>query len=145
MSNVKQVKAGKLTINIGQASAQDQLELYYLVYPFAERLYNEVDDVPKLGVNELAKVLAFTGFEMMSKIANLALSRAFVHGTDTGLPVDATDFDGDIDAYHRLVCMAVEVNLASFFTRLSGERADRMKALKAQMKALEKAAEKTKG
>lgn len=129
MSNVKQITIGGITVNIGQALAKDQKKLYYLVYPIADRLYKEVDDVPELSVKELANVLGFIGFEHMEKIERLALSRAFVHGSETGQPVTEADFGNDIDAYHMLIAHAIEIQLASFFLRLSEERKDRLAKL----------------
>lgn len=126
MSNVKQITLGGITVNIGQALAKDQKKLYYAVYPIADRLYKEVDDVPELSVKELANVLGFVGFEHMEKIERLALSRAFVHSSEAGQPVTEADFGNDIDAYHTLIAHAIEVNLASFFTRLGEERKDRL-------------------
>lgn len=127
MSNVKQITIGGITINIGQALAKDQKKLYYLVYPIADRLYKEVDDVPELSVKELANVLGFIGFEHMEKIERLALSRAFVHGAEQ--PVTESDFNGNIDAYHTLIAHAVEVNLTPFFKRLAEERRERLAKL----------------
>ena len=129
MSNVKQITLNGITVNIGQALAKDQKKLYYAVYPIADRLYKEVDDVPELSVKELANVLGFIGFEHMEKIERLALSRAFVHGSETGQPVTEADFGNDIDAYHMLIAHAIEVNLASFFTRLAAERSERLAKL----------------
>jgi hypothetical protein len=126
MSNVKQITLGGITVNIGQAVAKEQKKLYYLVYPYADRLYKEVDDVPVLSVKELANVLGFVGAEAMERIEKLALSRTFVHGSESGQPITEADFGNDIDAYHSLICQAVEVNLASFFTRLGDERAERL-------------------
>ena len=129
MSNVKQITLSNITVNIGQALAKDQKKLYYAVYPIADRLYKEVDDVPELSVKELANVLGFVGFDHMEKIERLALSRAFVHGSETGQPVTEADFGNDIDDYHMLIAHAIEVNLASFFTRLGEERKDRLAKL----------------
>ena len=126
MSNVKQITLGGITVNIGQALAKDQKKLYYIVYPFADRLYREVDDMPELSVRELSNVLGHVGFEIMERIERLALSRAFVHGSESGQPVTEADFGNDIDAYHQLICQAIEVNLASFFTRLGEERSERL-------------------
>lgn len=128
MSTPKQITLGDVTVNIGQALAKDQKKLYYLVYPYADRMYKEVDDIPEITVKELANVLGFVGSDMMERIENLALSRTFVNGTDT--KVSEADFKNDIDAYHTLICHAIEVNLASFFTRLGAEREERLAARK---------------
>lgn len=124
MSQPKQITIGDVKVNIGQAVAKDQKKLYYMVYPYADRLYKEVDDIPELTVKELANVLGFVGSETMEKIENLALSRTFLDGTE--IRVSESDFKDDIDAYHMLICQAIEVNLASFFTRLGAERAERI-------------------
>lgn len=130
MSSPKQITLGGVTVNIAQARAKEQKKLYYLIYPFADRLYREVDDTPELGVKELSQVLGFVGADLMEKIEKLALSRTFVAGSESGLPVSESDFAGDMDAYHSLICHAVEVNLASFFTRLGEERSARLASKK---------------
>ncbi len=122
--SVKQVEVGGVLCNIGQALPKDQKKLYYIVYPFADRLYKEVDDVPTLSLKEFSNVMGFVGADTMEKVEKLALSRTFVNGTDT--PVSEADFSGDIDSYHELICAAVEVNLATFFTRLGEERKERL-------------------
>lgn len=127
MSNVKQITLSGVTVNIGCALAKNQKELYYLVYPFADRLYREVEGIPELSVKELANVMGFIGFEMMEKIERLALSRTFVHGAEQ--PVTESDFNGNIDAYHTLIAHAVEVNLTPFFKRLAEERRERLAKL----------------
>lgn len=129
MSKVKQVEFGGVTVNISHALAKDQKKLYYMVFPFVDRLYKEVDDVPVIGVKELANVLGFIGAETMEKIERLALSRSFVHGSDGTKPVTETDFSGEIDAYHSLICEAIEWNLLRFFMRLGEERAERISKL----------------
>ncbi|CAM0011465.1 hypothetical protein VPHK373_0052 [Vibrio phage K373] len=129
MSKVKQVEFGGVTVNISHALAKDQKKLYYMVFPFVDRLYKEVDDVPVIGVKELANVLGFIGAETMEKIERLALSRSFVHGSDGTKPVTESDFAGEIDAYHSLICEAIEWNLLRFFMRLGEERAERISKL----------------
>lgn len=129
MSKVKQVEFGGVTVNINQALAKDQKKLYYMVFPFVDRLYKEVDDVPVIGVKELANVLGFIGAETMEKIERLALSRSFVHGSDGTKPVTEADFAGEIDAYHSLICEAIEWNLLRFFMRLGEERTERISKL----------------
>lgn len=120
----KELTIGGVSVVLASALPQQQMELYYLVYPYAERLYQEVDDVPKLTVDHLAKVLGFTGLETMQKIAALALSRTVKAGTSDSVTI--ADFENSIDSYHKLVSIAIEENLADFFTRLKGERADRL-------------------
>lgn len=129
MSKVKQVEFGGVTVNISHALAKDQKKLYYMVYPFVDRLYKEVDDVPEIGTKELANVLGFIGAEIMEKIERLALSRSFIHGSDGSRAVNESDFAGDMDAYHSLICEAISENLSSFFTRLADERRDRISKL----------------
>lgn len=129
MSKVKQVEFGGVTVNINQALAKDQKKLYYMIFTFVDELYNEVNDIPVIDKKIIARVLGRTGPEYMEKIERLALSRSFVHGSDGGKPVTESDFAGEIDAYHSLICEAIEWNLASFFTRLGEERAERISKL----------------
>lgn len=133
MANVKQVEVGGVTVNIGQASATDQYDLYLLVGPAVDRCYKEVDDEPVIDIRVLKSLFLYAG-DTIKRAASLALSKSFVAGVTT--PVSVKDFAGNVDSYHELICLAIRENLADFFTRLDAERDERLEEMKAMQEAM---------
>ncbi len=126
--NVKQVKIGKRSFNVAQASALDQKRLLSLIG--AKVALNSAAS----GVESIDSRLLFGALLSMpesdfDEIAEIVLYKTVENGKESIIEVG--DFQNEATSYYRLVAEAVIVNLQDFFTYLDGVNAETREAQKA--------------
>lgn len=115
---IKSIDAGGIKVNIAEATAENQFELYGMI---SARILHQCAATMTEDVNaDLVKgILMSSEKGFTSNVAEIVLYKAFIANTET--KVSLGDFQGKIDAYYSLIAEAVCLNLADFFISVKSQ------------------------